>query len=340
MMYLFKILRTKILFFLIEFITIFSLSFTISAFLSLTPNRDYLNYQKTFEHFDEEAIKDELTFLPEVIYSFDPDINYYDDIFGTNHWFLKVYEYSDINFLIDPHNNLKDGYFKVSKNLPLFDKPETAFYVGPSKINVLKDDEYLNIDNTILINLSTVRNGLVLTDDFGNAIFYKANLLVIADDTNSYQIWKHYTETDLTYYLEYFGVDIWSNLNSYAGAYSALVFIIPLFVLSTLFIAHLNSSFDKRNCILLLRYGRSKSSALKKPLIYQLILTVSSFILSFVLLIILSNYLYTNSIDAIDLEKAILLNFLLNAFVFLLIYLYSYFYLSESKLVENIRNDD
>ena len=312
MMYLFKILRTKILFFLIEFITIFSLSFTISAFLSLTPNRDYLNYQKTFEHFDEEAIKDELTFLPEIIYSFDPD----------------------------PHNNLKDGYFKVSKNLPLFDKPETAFYVGPSKINVLKDDEYLNIDNTILINLSTVRNGLVLTDDFGNAIFYKANLLVIADDTNSYQIWKHYTETDLTYYLEYFGVDIWSNLNSYSGAFSALVFIIPLFVLSTLFIAHLNSSFDKRNCILLLRYGRSKSSALKYTLIHQLILTVSSFILSFVLLIILSNYLYTNSIDAIDLEKAILLNFLLNAFVFLLIYLYSYFYLSESKLVENIRNDD
>ena len=340
MMYLFKILRTKILFFLIEFITIFSLSFTISAFLSLTPNRDYLNYQKTFEYFDEEAIKDELTFLPIDIYSFDPDINYYDDIFGTNHWFLKAYDNSDINFLIDPHNNLKDGYFKVSKNLPLFDKQETAFYIGSSKINALKDDEYLNIDNTILINLSTVRNGLGLADDSSDVILYKTSLAVIADDTNSYQIRKYFTENDLTHYLEYFGVDKESNLNSYSGAYSALVFIIPLFVLSTLFIAHLNSSFDKRNSLLLLRYGRSKSSALKNTLIYELILTSSSFILSFVLLIILSNYLYTNSIDAIDLEKAILLNFLLNAFVFLLIYLYSYFYLSESKLVENIRNDD
>lgn len=335
-------LKKNILLLSIQFVTIVSLSLLLSFSFSITQNTSYFNYQVSFEHF-ENCVELNKTYPVYKDQNFNfktEDLVFYDGTYGEDHWFLNFYNNGDVSFLADPSNRLKDGYFAISENLSLFDKSELSFTLNQVEMKLKKANGYLDFENTILFNLNTLMEAFNLSFNEDNYFYLSPYITILIDETNLQKVWNYFINKSDYDTLSDFGCNIDLERNVYAGIYSYLVFMVPLFLIVVLLFAYLYYSSNSRNFLLSLRLGKSKISTLRDSFILYCLFFIFSFLLTLILILFVDLYLVNFTKDMMDIGNAIYFDFALNLSFVIIVYLFSYLCLSDKKLVENIRNDD
>lgn len=253
---------------IVELISMLVVIFSMSFYLSSSSNENYSAYVKSYDNFSQVVETDSFYKLYRLRGS-KGDFSNYNQYFGEGYWFLLGNVSDDYMILIDPQNRIDNDCFKASANLSLFSSSEETFSLSGQKIILKKDSGYLHRDNLVLINYSTILKHLGIgacIDCIITVYLCEDNLktfynFALSDD----DIFNDFVDTRGEYYS--------------AGVFSALIFIIPLYIVLTLYFSYVFSFNNRTNYLLLLRLGEKRSKSLKSSL--YLIISFCSLIFLF-----------------------------------------------------------
>ncbi len=313
---------------IVEFISMLVVIFSTSLYLSSSSNENYSAYAKSYDNFSQVVETDSFYKIYR-LHGYKEAFNNYNQYFGEGDWFLLGNEYDDYMILIDPQNRIDDDCFKASANLSLFSSSEETFSLSGQEISLKNDNGYISQDNLVLINYSTILKHLG-SGACGN---YIITVYLSEDNLKSFynfalsddDIFNDFVDTRGEYYS--------------AGVFSALIFIIPLYIVLTLYFSYVFSLNNRTNYLLLLRLGEKRSKSLKSSL--YLIISFCSLIFLFNLcFVFIAKEILKMSYMDINILNSLYISLVLVVVLGVSHYLWSYMSLTDKNLIENIRNDD